>query len=399
MSTRPSFTTRTLRRSFIGTLAVLAMVPLLYFSACSSGGDNGGGGGGGTNSPPPTGAANQFAYVISANSEIQANSLDGNGSLTKIGGIIPTGLLPHHVDVDRAGRFVYVSNHESSFVSGWRINQDGSLDPMTPGVTGSPVTTDANPHSSVIDQTGEYLYVVSGTGASTLRAYKIDTTSGPTRGIPTPITGTSSFPVGTHGHNVTISPNNLFLYVAAEDSGEVYAFSRDTATGALTPRGVMTGLPTCDAVGVSPDNKFLYAAYSNAVEVFSIDPGTGALTRITPVSAFSTNNAGQGSGPHSMALHPNGQTLYTANINANTVSVFRVDTNTGALTELQIPPPATGIGPNFVAIHPNGAFLFTADANADQLTRFAINADGTLATPGTAIPAADGTNGIGTTKF
>jgi 6-phosphogluconolactonase (cycloisomerase 2 family) len=403
MSTRLSFTTPTLRRSLIGTLAVLAMVPLLYFSACSSGDDNGGGSPSNNNPPPGTGAAaDQFAYVISANSEIQAFSLDGNGNLTKIGGIIPTGTFPHHVDVDRAGRFVYVSNHDVSFVSGWRINQDGSLDPMTPGVTGSPVTTDVNPHSSVIDQSGEYLYVVSGTGASTLRAYKIDTTTASTRGMPTPIQGTNSWAVGIHGHNIAVSPNNLFIYVASEgdgavpNSGEVFAFSRDTATGALTPRGSASGMQTADAVVVSSDNRFVYVAYSNAVDAFSVDQSTGALTR---VGTFSTNNAAQGSGPHSIALHPNGQTLYTGNINANTVSVFRVDTNSGALSELQIPPPATGIGPNFVAIHPNGAVLFTADANSDQLTRFAINADGTLATPGTAIPAADGTNGIGITKF
>jgi hypothetical protein len=50
-------------------------------------------------------------------------------------------------------------------------------------------------------------------------------------------------------------------------------------------------LLSCDAVVVSNDNRFLYAAYSNAVEVFSIG-ANGALTRITPISAFSTNNAG-----------------------------------------------------------------------------------------------------------
>lgn len=396
MSATLPFSTRTLKRWVIGMLSIAAIVPLLFFAACSSGDDNGGG------SPPPGGgsSANQFAYVIAGSSEIRAYNADGNGNLNAIGGPIATGVIPHHVDVDRAGRFVYVANHSSSFMSGWRINQDGSLDPMNPA-TGSPVTADVEPHSSVIDQTGEYLYVVSGTGASTLRAYKIDTTTGPTRGIPTPITGQSSFAVGTHAHNVAISPNNLFLYVAVEDSGEVHAFSRDTSTGALTPRGVMTGMPVCDAVAVSPDNRFLYAAYSNAVEVFSIDQSTGALTRITPVSAFSTNNFGFGSGPHSLAIHPNGQTLYTANLNPTPgrVSVFRIDTNTGALTELQNPPPATGSFPNYVAIHPNGLFLFTADQGANQLSRFPINADGTLGTA-TAIPDTGvATNGIGFTRF
>jgi 6-phosphogluconolactonase (cycloisomerase 2 family) len=390
-----------LRRSLVGTLSILAIVPLLYFAACSSSDDNGGGGGG---TPPPGGggsSANQFAYVIASGaSEIQAYNLDNSGNLSPIAGPIATGTDPHHVDVDRSGRFVYVSNHNSNFVSGWRINADGSLDPINPAATGSPVTTDANPHSSIIDQSGAFLYVVAGIGASTLTAYTIDTSTNPTRGTPTPIAG-QTFAVGTHGHNVTISPNNQFLYVASEDSGEVHAFSRDTTTGMLTARNVATGLPLCDAVSVSNDNRFLFAAYSNAVEVFSIDQATGAITRITPVSTFSTNNAGGGSGPHSMTLSPSGLNLYTANINGNTVSVFRVDTNTGVLTELQSPPVPTGAEPNFVLVHPNGNFLYTADAGPDQLSRFNINtADGTLVSPPTVIPnTGAGTNGIGTTKF
>jgi 6-phosphogluconolactonase len=401
MSVTLPYTTRTLGRPVIAALSMLAIAPMLYFAACSSSDDNGGGGG----SPPPnntpTGSANQFAYVAAAGtSEVQAYSLDGNGNLTPIGGRIATGTNPHHVDVDRAGRFVYVSNHDSNFLSGWRINQDGSLDPINPA-TGSPVTPDVEPHSSIIDQSGEFLYVVAGTGASTLRAYKIDTSTGATRGALAAIPG-QNFAVGTHGHNVTISPNNQFLYVAAELSNEVHAFSRDTTTGMLTARGVVTGLPLCDAVVVSNDNRFLYAAYANAVEVFSIG-ANGELTRITPNSTFTTNNFGFGSGPHSIALHPNGQTLYTANINPNPgrVSVFRVDTNTGVLTELQPnPPPATGTFPNYIAIHPNGLFLFTADQGPGALSRFQVNGDGTLVAPATVIPnTGAGTNAIGTTKL
>ncbi len=393
MSITLPFTTHRVRRSVIGALSVLAIAPLLYFAACSSSSDSGGG----SSSPPPGGGgstANQFAYVIAAGaSEIQAYNLDNSGNMTLIGAT-STGLAPHHVDVDRAGRFVYVSNHDSNFVSGWRINTDGSLAPMNPA-TGSPViTVDLGPHSSVIDQTGSFLYVVAGTGASNLTAYRLDAS-----GMPTALAG-QTFPVGTHAHNITISPNNLFVYVAAENSGEVHAFSRDTTSGNLTPRNVMSGMPVCDAVVVSNDNRFLFAAYQNAVEVFSIDQSTGALTRITPVSTFSTNNAGGGAGPHSIALHPNGQTVYTANIDGNTVSVFGVDTNTGVLTERQSPPVPTGALPNFVAIHPNGLFLFTADQGPGALSRFNINADGTLVSPATVIPNTGvGTNGIGTTKF
>jgi 6-phosphogluconolactonase len=197
-----------------------------------------------------------------------------------------------------------------------------------------------------------------------------------------------------------MSPNGQFLYVASEDSGEVYAFSRNAATGTLTPSSTpkVTGLPGATDVQADPQSKFLFASYVNAVEVMSI--GTdGSSTRISPVSAFSTNNNGQGSGPHSMVIHPNGQSLYTANINAHTLTVFKVDPASGVLTEV-VPNPQTGADPNYVYIHPNGQVLYTADTGSDQVSKFTINGNGTLVASdkfGIAI-VGDGANGIGTTS-
>ena len=384
LTTAPS-----LQTSFRRVLSILGIAPFLIFAACSSGGDSGGGTTPGNNA----GAGNQFAYVIdSGSNQIQAYHADGSGNMTTIGNPIATGVFPHHVDVDPSSRFVYVSNHDSTFLSGWRINPDGSLAAMN-AAAGSPVTggdpTENEPHSSVVDQTSQFLYVVAGTGASTLRAYKLDNT-----GMPTFIAG-QSFPVGTHAHNVTISPNNQFLYVACEDSNEVRAFSRNTSTGALTAAGTVPGLLGATAVRVDPQNKFLYAAHVNAVDVFAIQ-NDGSLK--VPGSTFSTNNNGTGSGPHSMVMHPNGQTLYTANLNSATIGVFHVDASTGALTEIQVPNPKTGTDPNYIVVHPNQQFVFTADAVSNQLSRFTINADGTLAANGV-IPDGLGANGIAMTNF
>jgi len=381
-------------------LWMLAVVPLLLVAACSSGDDNGGTPTQTNNpsNPPsqPPAADAQNAYAIaSAGSTIQAYRVDGSGVFTPVGLPVATGTFPHHVNVDPRGRFVYVSNHESPFLSGWRIAQDASLVPIDPA-PGSPVTgtdpSENESHSSVLDQNGQFLYVVSGTGASTLRAYVVDQTTGALTFIPG-----QSFPVGTHAHNVTLSPNNQFLYVASDGSGEVYAFRRDTSTGALTPVGTVTGLPVAESVRVDPQSRFLFVGYASggggAVEVLAIGP-TGAVTRITPTSTFLTNQ----SGPHALALHPNGQTLYVANINSNTITVFRVDPNTGALAQIQTPQPTTGDDPNYIVLHPNGRMLFTADAASDQISRFTVNPDGTLV-PAGAIPAGDGANGLNTTRF
>ena len=402
-------TTSQLRQGrILHRLGMLAIAPMLLFAACSSSDDGGGSPPPATNNTPPPGAANQFAYVIDAvASEIRSFTMDGSGNLTQVGTAIGTGTFPHHVDVDPKGRYVYVANHginDTPFLSGFKITSasDASLVAINGG-TGSFVTSDpateGNPHSSVMDQNGEYLYVVAGLGNSTLRAYKIDTTTGLPTLIQTPTL--QSFPVGTHAHNITMSPNGQFVYVAGGPDaglGEVFAFNRNASDGTLTPRNTITGLVEATAVAVDPQNKFLYAASVNQVSVFTIE-NDGSLTPIPAPNTFDTQP--NGSGPHSMAIHPNGQTLYTANINANTISVFGVNSTTGALTPMQTSPrPATGTDPNFILIHPNGQVLFTADTVSDQVSRFTINADGTL-TAGTPIPAAtvgDGPNGIGTTK-
>jgi 6-phosphogluconolactonase (cycloisomerase 2 family) len=381
---------------------------LSFISASCGGGssDSGSGGGGGNNPPAGGSTANQFAYVIqSAANQINAFQSDANGNLTPVGTVLATGIFPHHVDVDAKGRFVYVSNHESAFLSGYRINQDGTLSQINP-IAGSPVTGLGNPpdpaeaqsHSSVIDPSGQFIYVIAGPesgGTATLKAYSIETSQG-NEGKLTALVG-QSFPVGVHAHNIAMSPNGQFVYVASEGSGQVYGFSRDTATGLLTSSGPpVGGLNSPMAVTVDPQSRFVYATQLNSVEVFQIGSG-GALTRIPGTSSFPTGNA-----PHALTVHPNGQFLYTANVNGSTISAFRVDSSTGALTPIQTEP--TGGQPNYIIVHPNWKTLYTADADqntGNKVSRFTINGDGTLSPAGDAatFPPNSGTNGIGTTKF
>ena len=401
-----------------GKRVLMGLVLGLSFISASCGGgssDSGGGGNPPSNNPPALGAANQFAYAInSASNTVQAFTMDGNGNLTPAGGqgLQPTGRFPHHVDVDRQGRFVYISNHEENFVTGYKINNDGSLAAINPAPA-SPVTnlqnndpTDNNPHSSVIDQTGQFLYVVAGVppAMSTVKTYTINGSTGTLTQIGT----TGPLAQCAHGHNITLTANNNFVYVACEDSGMVYSFSRNTSTGQLT---LVPGTPTAVvgvafAVAVDPGNRFLFVGNNNSVDVFSIG-GNGALTAIqggpNNGNSFPTGNAA-----HSLTVDPTGQFVYTANLSSSDISGFRLDPNTGVLTALAGSPYPTGGGPNYITVHPDGKVLFTADAGGgagappgNKVSRFTVNADGTLTRTADAFdfPANSGTNGIGTTKF
>jgi len=372
----------------------LNLMLILLSAACSSGGDDGGGST--TNNPPAGGAGgNQFAYVVNfAANNVQAFTSDGNGNFTMVGQPITTGVNPHNVNVDKAGRFVYISNVGSNFVSGFKINSaDGSLTPINPA-PGSPVTdssdpTNNSPYWSVFDTTGQFLYVIAG-GTPTLKSYSIDSTSG----VLTQIGATGPLGQCSTGHSVTISPNNKFLYVGCRFNGVVYSFSRNTQTGALTNLGatnvIQNGAPGVSfSVVVDPTSSFLFVGVTDGVTVFNIDPNSG---NISGQKLFVAGNT-----PHSVTLDGNGH-LYTANLNDSTVSAFSI--SGGTLTQLAGSPFATGGEPNTVAVHPDGMVLFTADQTTNTVTRFTLNADGTLTRNGNAatFPANSGTNNMALTN-
>ena len=388
-------TTSQLRQGrFLYRRRMLAIAPMLLFAACSSGDD---GGGGTTTNNPSGGGGNQFAYVVNYfGDNVQAFTSDGNGNLTAVGNPVTTGSHPHNVNVDKAGRFVYISNHDSNFVSGYTINSaTGSLTPINQA-PGSPVTdatdpTNNNPHWSVFDTTGSFLYVIAGLGTpSTLKSYSVNGTTG----VLTQIGTTGPLAQCLHGHNVTIAPNNKFIYVGCEDSGVVYSFSRD-ANGAATG-GVATLVtaqngapPTAPSVVVDSSSSHLFVGVTDGVTVFNIDPNSGNISGQTVFVAGNT--------PHNVTIDSNGH-LYTANINDSTVSAFSI--NGGSLTQLAGSPFATGGTPNQAVVHPNGLVLFTADQTGNTVTRFTLNADGTLTRNGNAatFPAGSGTNGMGLTN-
>lgn len=371
---------------------------LALFAACSSGSDNGGGSTNNTPNNPPAGGANQLAYVINFSaSNVQPFTSDGTGTLTPVGGPVTVGSHPHNVNVDKAGRFVYIANHDSNFVSGYRVNADGTLTAIN-NSAGSPVTnvtntdpTDNNPHWSVFDTTGGFLYVISGVPPvpSTLKSYQINSD-----GTLNQIGTTGPLAQCFHGHNVTVSPNNKFLYVGCEDSGFVYSFTRDAngaaAGGVATLVTPQNGLPlTAPSVVVDPSSSFLFVGSTNGVTVFTIDANSGNISGPTNFPAGNT--------PHNVTTDNNGH-LYTANINDNTVSAFNI--SGGTLAQLTGSPSATGGEPNQVVVHPDRQVLFTADQTTDTVTRFIMNGDGTITRNGNAatFPSGSGTNGVGITN-
>src|SRR5206468_12524394 len=111
-------------------------------------------------------------------------------------------------------------------------------------------------------------------------------------------------------------------------------------------------------------SKFAFAAnFQNAtagsISVFTLNTTTGALTTVG--SAVSTGSGATSFGPAALATVA-GKFLYSAN-DGGTVSAFSVNTTSGALTAISGSPFSTaGNHPNSIVAHTTGKFLYVANS-------------------------------------
>jgi DNA-binding beta-propeller fold protein YncE len=159
--------------------------------------------------------------------------------------------------------------------------------------------------------------------------------------------------------SVAVSPDGRNVYVTSDTSSAVAVFDRNASTGALMQMAGVTGcvsetgtggscangvaLLSPEAVAVSPDGKTVYVASggSDAVAVFDRDASTGALTQKAGVAGCVSETGTAGAcadgvaldGPYSVAVSPDGRSVYVGSSTSDAVAVFDRDAASGTLTQ------------------------------------------------------------------
>jgi 6-phosphogluconolactonase len=77
-----------------------------------------------------------------------------------------------------------------------------------------------------------------------------------------------------------------YMYVSLQDDDKILVFTMDAATGQLTPKGEVPVSGGPSPLTIRPDRKVLYVGHRNvpAISSFRIDPDTGGLTQSGTVS-------------------------------------------------------------------------------------------------------------------
>ncbi len=272
----------------------------------------------------------------------------------------------------------YVANAVGGTVNSFAINN------TTGAVTLIPLSSPGsnNPYGIAMDRQGRFLWTAN-YGFHTVQTFAIDG-SGVLAGSP-PVSTQNGLPYAIAAH-----PTMDFVYTAHQSNAALTAFSVNSTTGALTQIQSLTNvILAANALVIDPTGRFAYVVSgSGGICAFGINATTGVLS-----SVGCANTASSG-GTWSVAVHPNGQFLYTtSDTTSNNVSIFSINQTTGALT-LSGSPATAGSNPRGVTVAPSGNYLYVTNYVSNNVSAFSIGGSGsTLTSLGAAIPT--GSNPVG----
>ncbi|WP_395375280.1 beta-propeller fold lactonase family protein [Marinicella sp. W31] len=297
-------------------------------------------------------------------------------------------------------RFVYTANSTSNSVTVYSMDLSGALTLVQllsegDSVDGGTVTGLTEASGLALDQSGAFLYV-TGEGANSLAVFSINAISGMLNYVETEVSGSDGVSGLFDPVDVVVSPDNTGVYVASPGSDAITVFSRDLSTGELTfveriRDGFGTIVPESNVIigvadlAMSPDGAYLYtvANQSDALSIFARDPVTQTLTfqSVIRSGAILGGTVPSLDGLESIVISPNGDFLYAAAGEANTVSRFARNALDGSLIfedNIWDQTDPLNLSANSVTLTPDGSRMLITDNVSDSISLFERNGqDGT----------------------
>ncbi|MFE5136139.1 lactonase family protein [Streptomyces fagopyri] len=179
----------------------------------------------------------------------------------------------------------------------------------------------------------------------------------------------------------SVRPLFLGTYTSVDGGGKGIGLATyDSATGAVTATGTVTGVADPSYLAVHPDHRTLYA-------VDERPEGGVTAVRLADDKVLGTRGTG-GSGPCHLSVHPSGHWLLSANYGSGSVAVHPIDAS-GALGErtdlVRHSSPAPGPGQQGPHAHqfitgPDGSHVLAVDLGTDTVYSYRLDpSEGTLA--------------------
>jgi 6-phosphogluconolactonase (cycloisomerase 2 family) len=322
--------------------------------------------------PPP--AKPEVVYVSSATvatGEILAFNVTASGVISSPKAFQAPGYI-FDLKADATSGFLYAADFGGGNIAAYAINRS----------TGALTTINGSPFSSPLQFGNAGPLAVSTNGKFVFSSDASGNIVTFTKGPDGTLAPGTSVQDSNQPLQLVVDPLSKFLFAAnmADPSGnEISGYFIDPNSGSLTPiaGSPFTFLSNSGPFGITitPSGKMLYTVLTNDSSVAALTISTtGALSQISG-SPFKEPLA-----PSSVVIDPAGRFLYVSNQQLGSISVFSIDSSTGALTEIP-GSPVIGGDPGRLAMDPQGRFLFAVYPSFDMLAAYKILAKGGLAKP------------------
>ena len=299
---------------------------------------------------------------------------------------------PSFLAIHPTGRFVYAANEVPKFegqatgaVSAFAVDRSsGRLTPLNQQSSGGP-----GPAHLVTDTSGKVVLVANygGGSAAALPIQEDGSVKAPATVVQ--YTGSSVHPkrqTKPYAHSINVDPGNRFAYVADLGTDKIHIHRLDAAAGTLVRDVEPTaGGPRLEA-SVAPGSGPRHFAFHPTrpygyvinemlltVTAFRHDPSSGALTEVQTITTLPPGQAAQdGYSTAEVQVHPSGRFLYGSNRGHDSLTVFAIDQETGRLTFVEN-ESTQGSFPRGFGIDPTGQFLLAGNQRSDTVVVFRID--------------------------
>jgi 6-phosphogluconolactonase len=284
-----------------------------------------------------------YLYAVNQNGENNVGELSAfsfdkkTGSLQFINKQPTHGDRPCYISVDSKRKWAIVANYASGNLTAFPILRNGSLDTAAQLIVhsgkGFNLKRQDRPHihTAVFSPNEKYL-LSTDLGIDQINIHRFN----PRNSQPLSEVHVIKTTPGSGPRHLAFHPNGKWLYAIEELSGFISVFDYYPDEPVLLehldayPPGYKGERGGAD-IHISPDGKFLYASNrfdANNLAIFSIHPRTGKLQLVGHQPVL-------GKTPRNFMIDPTGRFVLVANQDSDNVVIFKRDTQTGLLQELQ----------------------------------------------------------------
>ncbi|HEX3915375.1 MAG TPA: lactonase family protein [Steroidobacteraceae bacterium] len=287
-------------------------------------------------------------YQNTRNGAIVSYAIDNDSlQIRRLGAVSSGGASPAYVSMHPSGKFVFAANYGGGSVAVFPVQGDGALGDATDlrpsvgprhhghGVNDPPgqfaVSDHDSPHVHMVasDPGGQFV-IANDAGLDLTLVWRFDAAAGRLLPAETPVVAA---PPGSAPRHFVFHRNGRVLYNLYEHDAKVAVYDYDPARGALKLKQIISSLPPkfagsnlASEIIMTADGRYLYAAnrLHNAVSIFGV-ADDGQLRAISEAWVHADS-------PRSLCLDPGGTFLYSCNQRGDSITSFRLNANSGALT-------------------------------------------------------------------